>query len=129
MKEAGISKQDLKNFDEEASALLTNLNNKEIVEPTKIVEAELIITDKIEEISSNKKLNTLMDQINQVLNSLNSSKETVNKLKIQLLKFISSDNIYHQTTYTKNKTEANLLLSKLENYSDSNTQTDSSNKY
>jgi len=134
MKETGITKQDLKGFEEESSneevlGLFNKLSNKEIVETTEIVETELIITDKIEKVASNKKLSSLITQINQVLNTLTSSKETVSELKTQLLKFVSSDNIYCQTAYIKNKVEVNLLLSKLENYSESNTQTDPSNNY
>jgi hypothetical protein len=125
MAEIGINEQDLN----EEGVELIQLNDDEITEPTAIVEEEMKVIAEVEKAGATKKLNDLLNQVKQFLDSKIPSQEKVNKLKNQLLEFMSSSNIYHRASYNNKKSEVKTLLSKLESYSDSKDQTNSPNNF
>ncbi|CAI2197265.1 1047_t:CDS:2, partial [Funneliformis geosporum] len=82
-----------------------------------LVEIETKLTQTIYQKGVKRKVADLTSRVNQVLNS-KSDKNQIATLKKELLQFISSSNIY----YTSHKKEVKSLLTKLENYSTNNQQ-------
>jgi len=100
------------------------LTSGQISDPQEIVEAETFLTRAIFTTEAEKKINSLTNQVQQVL----KLKQTIQiaQLKKELLKFIAVSDTY----YAPKKPLAQALLTKLENYSvpQSNSPTQNSSK-
>ncbi|CAH1756398.1 12201_t:CDS:2 [Entrophospora sp. SA101] len=108
-------------LDAETQREVKDLRDKKIVEPEKLVAAEMRIAEKIGKKGAEVKVNKLTQQAEEALKSKNTAE--IERLKKELLIFISSSNVYNQTQ----KSKAEELISKLEKASKSNNKNNSSN--
>ncbi|MCE8164039.1 MAG: hypothetical protein I3274_07625 [Candidatus Moeniiplasma glomeromycotorum] len=95
-------------LDEETKKEIQNLKNGQITEPEKLVEMKMKINEKIGRKGVEKKIVSLTKKIKEVLKLGNE--EEKERLKIEIMKFINSNNIY----YKFKKDQFQNLLNQLE---------------
>ncbi|CAG8541934.1 314_t:CDS:2 [Cetraspora pellucida] len=103
--ENGLSESDL---DEQTRQEIKDLKNGGNLEPDKLVELEMKLTEKIGQAGAKKKVDNLAGEVEKVLK--NKEKAQVEKLKKELLEILNSSNVY----YFPHKSQVEKLLKQLE---------------
>ncbi|CAG8550596.1 5515_t:CDS:2, partial [Paraglomus occultum] len=124
MERSGVREEELAN---NIRAAKRKIVSGEIEEPSLIVESEMIVISSIRQAEANRNLNEIVNQARQALTS--RSQKAIEKVKNQILEFISNPNVFCQNSYNNRRSEVQNYLNKLENYSGSEGPINSDNRF